>query len=33
LWDSAHEMSMWFNATSPLSGYTQLMDSDMSGMH
>jgi len=32
LWDSAHEMSMWFNATSPQSGYTQSMDSDMDGM-
>jgi hypothetical protein len=32
LWNSAHEMSMWFNATAPQSGYTQSMDSDMSGM-
>ncbi len=32
LWDSAHEMSMWFNATTPQSGYTQTMNSDMSGM-
>jgi hypothetical protein len=32
LWDSAHEMSMWFNATSPQSGYTQSMDSGMDGM-
>ena len=32
LWGSAHEMSMWFNATSPQSGYTQSMDSDMDGM-
>ncbi len=32
LWNSAHEMSMWFNATTPQSGYTQAMDSDMSGM-
>tara|TARA_B100001564_G_scaffold164812_1_gene138540 strand:+ start:1683 stop:2279 length:597 start_codon:yes stop_codon:yes gene_type:complete len=28
LWDSAHEMSMWFNATSPQSGYTQSMSMD-----
>lgn len=28
LWDSAHEMSMWFNATSPQSGYTQSMNMD-----
>lgn len=28
LWDSAHEMSMWFNATSPQSGYTQTMGMD-----
>ena len=32
LWNSAHEMSMWFNATAPQSGYTQSMDSNMSGM-
>ena len=32
LWDSAQEMSMWFNATTPQSGYTQSMNSDMSGM-
>ena len=28
LWDSAHEMSMWFNATSPESGYAQAMNMD-----
>ena len=28
LWNSAHEMSMWFNATSPQSGYTQSMSMD-----
>jgi len=32
LWDSAQEMRMWFNATTPQSGYTQSMNSDMSGM-
>ena len=32
LWNSAHEISMWFNATSPQSGYTQSMDSNMDGM-
>lgn len=32
LWDSAHEMSMWFNATAPTTGYTQAMGSDMSDM-
>jgi len=32
LWDSAHEMSMWFNATIPESGYTQAMNTDMDGM-
>ena len=32
LWDSAHEISLWFNATSPQSGYTQTMDSGMSDM-
>ncbi len=32
LWDNANEMGMWFNATSPKSGYNQDMDSDMSGM-
>lgn len=26
LWDSAQEMSVWFNATSPTSGYTQSMN-------
>ena len=31
LWDSAHEMSMWFNATSPQSGYTQSMSMDHMG--
>ena len=33
LWDNAHEMSMWFNATSPESGYTQAMNADMDGMN
>jgi hypothetical protein len=32
LWNSAHEISLWFNATSPQSGYTQTMDSGMSDM-
>ena len=32
LWDSAQEMSMWFNATSPASGYTQSMNTDMDTM-
>ncbi len=32
LWNSASEISMWFNATAPQSGYTQSMNSDMSGM-
>jgi thiol-disulfide isomerase/thioredoxin len=31
LWDSAHEMSMWFNATSPKSGYAQAMNMDDMG--
>ncbi len=29
LWDDAHEMSMWFNSTSPKSGYNQDMESEM----
>jgi hypothetical protein len=32
LWNSTHEMSMWFNATSPTTGYTQTMNPDMDGM-
>jgi hypothetical protein len=32
LWNSTHEMGMWFNSTSPESGQTQSMNSDMSGM-
>jgi hypothetical protein len=32
LWDSAHEISMWFNATSPESGNTQSMKTNMDDM-